>query len=286
MPDESENIWITLAWVFLGSLLGWGINELFLNFSDLTLWVFVSTVIITLVVCIVVFRSTRLIKRYAENINNKVTSESETVRKLIDSSLKHQAQIIHRDLIYPEMARTIRQAKDQVAIMTYFMYDWEEKRRTFLPLNQAVPGLEDFYDAIYECIRRPDVEYLRVWQVPSGREAEAFEVLCENPLHLKEIELIEEISRNRPDQARFIITSQLTTASIILVDSKHLFINVDYYSAEERVWYSPYMIFIKDATENAFVDFNSIIVRLTSIKHDFSSKLANYSMTNIRAPEE
>jgi hypothetical protein len=191
---------------------------------------------------------------------------------MIAELLKQRAQIIPRELIYPEMARVIREAKERVAVITYLMYDWKSKKRTFLPPDQKVPGLTDFYDAIYECIKRGDVEYLRVWQVPTDKKAEAYGILCENPLHKKEIELIQAASRHHPDKARFIIADQHTTASYILVDRKNLFFNVDFYNAEEGVWYSPYMIFIEDASENAFAGLNSIIVRLTSRVSDWQSE--------------
>jgi hypothetical protein len=264
MSKFSDKTIATILWVLLGSILGWGVSALFSNLSNLPLWLFVLTSISTLVTFSIILLYTSTSTRHSTQNYNAVMHYIEKTQAMLDECLKQRAQIIPRESIYPEMANVIRNAKETVAVVTYFMYDWNSKKRTFLPNDQEISGLEDFYEAIYECINRNDVEYLRVWQVPAKKKSAAYKILCENPLHKKEIELIQAISRHHPDLARFIITDQHTTASYILVDRKNLFFNVDFYNTEEGVWYSPYMIFIKDATENAFASLNSIIVRLTS----------------------
>jgi hypothetical protein len=265
VSDSSNSAFSAVFWTLLGAIAGWGVGALFTNFHSLAMWLFVLTSISSIAIFAIILRHVPTSAKYSRQNYDAIVDHCEKTQTILDELLKQRAQIIPRELIYFEMARVIREAKETVAVITYFMYDWDANKRTFLPPDkQKVPGLEDFYKAIYECIKRPDVSYLRVWQAPADKHAELPRILRENPFHEKEIELIKEISRDYPDKAQFVIAEQHTTASYILVDRRNLFFNVDFYSTEERIWYSPYMIFIKDATENAFAGLNSIISRLTS----------------------
>lgn len=285
MSDHpGRKVFDALVWVLLGAIFGWAVSALFEDVTNLLLWLFILTSIAGLATFGVVLRHVPtsgklseknydLVVKHCEKaqatLEEALNEHTEKTLIMLDEELKQQVQIIPRERIYPVMARVLREAEQTVAVITYFMYDWEAARRTFLPSDQEIPGVEGFYQAIYECIESEEVEYLRVWQVPAEHKAEAFNIIQENPLHKREIELIRAVSRHRPEQARFIICDQHTTASYILVDRKHLFFNIDFYDLEEGVWYSPYMILIKDATENAFVGLNSIIIRLTSRVSDW-----------------
>lgn len=256
MSDKEDVPYRWIISILLGAILGGGITELFSEWANFDLWLFV----LVTVSCLVTFA---IIAYHVPNAVKATRQHAEKTQTMMEELLRQRAQIVPRESIYFVMAKVIREAKETVSVITYFMYDWESKRRTFLPASQEIPGLEDFYKAIYDCIERGTVKYLRVWQVPSGKHHQAYEVLLQNPNHKKEIELIEAASRQHPEKARFIIADQHTTASYILVDGKNLFFNVDFYDEKEGVWYSPYMIFIKDASENAFADLDSVIARLT-----------------------
>jgi hypothetical protein len=248
----------------LGGILGWGIQKLEGAGSDLHVWLFSLAALACLLTCLVVLSYVPALVGFSADKYARMVQLVEATKGLLDDAMKHRAEVIPRESIYPQMASCIRRAKQQVAVVTYYMYDWKQGQRTFLPPEQVVTGKEEFYQAIYDCIENPEVEYIRIWQVPAERKHEALRVIEADPLHRKEIDLIRKVSLQKPDQARLVIAGEHTTASFILVDKKHLFFNVDFFDKERNIWLSPYMIFIKDATEGAFVELNSIIVRLTS----------------------
>lgn len=248
----------------LGGILGWGIQELVASASDLHVWLFVLVALGCLATCLVILSYVPALVGFSADKYTEMVRLAKETKDLLDDALKYRAEVIPRESVYPEMASCIRRAKQQVAVITYYMYDWKKGQRIFLPPEQVVTGKEDFYQALYDCIENPDVEYIRIWQVPTERKSEALKVIEADPLHKREIELIRRVSLQKPDQARLVIAGEHTTASFILVDKKHLFFNVDFYDKERNVWLSPCMIVIKDATESAFVELNSIIVRLTS----------------------
>jgi hypothetical protein len=254
--SSTTNIVVGVVSAVLGGILGWGLEKLIGAASSLQLWLFVFVSFACLGTCLVV---TSYVAKYTnmEELTTKTAA-------MLDDALQHRAEIIPRESIYPVMADCIRHAKSQVAVVTYYMYDWEQNKRTFLPPEQLVTGQDDFYNAIYECIANQSVEYIRIWQVPADKTHDALKIIETDPLHKKEIALIRKVSLQKPDQARLVIAGEHTTASFILVDKRHLFFNIDFYDKERRVWLSPYMVFIKDATGSAFAGLNSIVVRLTS----------------------
>ena len=173
--------------------------------------------------------------------------------------------LVPRESIYFEMARCIREAKEQVVVCTYFMYDWKNNQRTFAPtVTGGVPGVDEFYEAIYACIVDPDVEYLRLWQVPAEHVKNARDKIVQEQRLAKEIELIDSISPDHPERCRVRIIPESTTASIILIDRRTLFFNIDYFDTERGVWLSPFMLMIRDARGRAFADMKRVIMKLTS----------------------
>lgn len=251
---QTTYIGITSATVslILGALLGFIVSKFFDGIQ-------IGTVIVAIAV-ICCFVSSLLILCFVSSMTGLV----EKAQRVVDDALKYRAELIPREFVYKEMAKCLRSAEKEVAIITYFMYDWVNKKRTFLPPEQVFEGKEDFYEAVFECIKNPNVEYVRVWQVPSEYKGEALAAIESDPYYKKEVDHIRKISLRTPDLARFVIEDALTTASFILVDRKHLFFNVDFYDKARGLWHSPYMIFVKDATEKAFDGLKSVIVRLTS----------------------
>jgi len=250
---ETTEIAVATVSLILGTLLGTIIQNLLGSSTSTSNW---------LVACAIIccFISSLLVFRYVSSMTDLV----EKSQAVVDEALKYRAEIIPRELVYKEMAKCLLKARFEVAIVTFFMYDWESGKRTFLPPEQKISGKEDFYKAVFACIENPKVEYIRVWQVPPERRSQALAAIESDPTYKKEIDLIRKISKQSPDRARFVIEDELTTASFILVDQQHLFFNVDFYDRERKIWHSPYMIFVRDATEQAFAGLNSIIVRLTS----------------------
>lgn len=261
-----ENITFGIGTTLIGAILGWVVNEISSQINSISLWLLLLVSLVSIITCFIVWHSSKKYTTTGEEMVKQIKDVNERTRNLVESYLLHSARIIPREMIYPEMAKCIREAKEEVAVVTYFMYDWSGRKRTFTPDEEKLMGRDDFYDAITECIERPNVEYVRIWQVPTEKKAEALEVIMEsNPNHKKEIKKIQKISKNKPDQARLVIADQHTTASFILVDKRNLFINIDFYDHKKNVWYSPYMIFIKDTTGKSFQELKSIIVRLSSI---------------------
>lgn len=278
---ERGQIVLAAATAIAGGIIGWLVPVLFSNPEKIELWLIVAAAILVITAAAAGVSYHHLLRRTSEDTLNTTkelistfASEAQLkigsmaagnteVKRLVEESIGRQASLIPRDLVYREMAISIRNAREQVAIISYLMVDWETGKRTFLPASVDTPFRGEFYDAVYEAIRNPKVEYIRVWEVPHNRVDEAMKVVESDESQRKECALIREVGRNRPDLARLVVADQLTTASFVLIDQRSLFLNIDFFDPQNNVWYSPYMLFVKDASGEAFNDLRSIIVRLT-----------------------
>jgi hypothetical protein len=193
----------------------------------------------------------------------EISGVTHELRGLVEKTVAQQATLIPRQSVYLEMASSLRAAKSEVIVITYLMYDWDRAERTFEPLHNPPPGVDEFYAAIYDSIRSQSLSYVRVWQVATGHTADAEAVLRANAHLAKECDLINEVGEQHPELARLVITEQLTTASFILVDRTTLFFNIDFYDPSQNVWLSPYMLLVKDTSGTSFRDLQSVVVRLT-----------------------
>lgn len=248
-----------------GALLGWAVSALFASPARFELWAVVAIGAAALMTCVVVWSFLAAFQREGRERLDILAESLGSVQRVVTETIDRRAVLIPREGIYPEMARCIREAQQQVVIITYFMYDWEHDRRTFEPAVKGdVPGVEEFYNAIYECIARPGVEYLRIWQVPAERVGEAEAKIKQEPRLAKEIALINEISPEHPELCRMRIISQATTASLILVDQETLFFNVDLYDKDRATWMSPFMLMVRDARGRAFADLRRVVLKLSS----------------------
>lgn len=281
---ERGQIILGIVSAVAGAVLGWVVQEVFADPNRLELWIVLGMGILVLCssfvsVSLAAIQKARsetgiseiehLIhegKASSEAAFANVTQANRAMQQLTEEVVKRQAELVPRDRIYKVMAKCIREAKSEVAVITYLMADWENLTRTFAPAAVDTPHRGEFYDAIYEAIKNPSLQYLRVWQVPQGKVEDAKALVLGDESHRKECALIEEVGRDHPEQAHLVFTEQLTTASFILVDRRNLFFNIDFYEPANKVWYSPYMLFVKDATGESFRDLQGIIVRLTS-KH-------------------
>jgi hypothetical protein len=278
---ERGQIVLAVSSAIAGGIIGWLLPVLFADPKKLELWLVLSAAILVIVASATGLSFNALLRRTADDSllavkKEVVTCSTETQHKftqilaankeilqLVDESVGRQAVLILRDQVYRELAISIRNAKTEVAMISYLMVDWETSRRTFLPASVDTPFRAEFYDAVYEAIRNPKLSYIRVWEVPHQRRDEAMQVIETDEFHKKECTLIKEVSKTRPDLARLVIADTLTTASFILIDRKNLFLNIDFFEPEKSLWYSPYMLFIKDASGDSFSELQSVIVRLT-----------------------
>jgi hypothetical protein len=221
--------------------------------------------LIALIVCLAVTSFLAAFQREGRERLDTVESSIESLKTMVTESIEGSAILVPRESIYYEMAQCIRNATEQVVICTYFMYDWQNDRRTFGPtVSGTVPGVDEFYEAVYACIEHPRVEYIRLWQVPPEHLSVARSKIIQEQRLAKEVELIESISPDRPELCRMRIIPESTTASMILVDRNILFFNVDFFDSARGMWLSPFMLMIKDARGRAFADMKRIIVKLTS----------------------
>jgi hypothetical protein len=268
---ERSEVFVGIVSLILGAIVGWAVQELFKDPESLPLW----TVLAVAIVAAVMATTGMVFLRWQRQVSaaslaavrssiDDMSADHSRIQAMIENSIGRQAELIPRERVYKDMACCIRDAKREVAVVTYLMADWQTGTRTFLPAGVDIPHRGEFYDAVYEAIQNPRTEYVRVWQVPHDRRDQALEVINSDAYNKKECELIGEIQPTRPDQARLVIASSLTTASFILIDRHHLFLNIDFFDPEKNAWHSPYMLFVKDATGDTFADLQSVIVRLTS----------------------
>jgi len=269
------------ATALVGAVLGWAVSALFQDPTKLGLWIVTALSTLVLVTIAIGLRFLAIARASADSSHQTIEtsfsafnseidkklqemlSSSKNVQRLVEESIGRQAALIPRDLVYKEMATSIRNAQREVAVITYLMVDWETRTRTFAPASVDTPNRGEFYDAVFEAIRNPKVSYIRVWGVPHNRIGEAMQVIESDENQKKECALIREVEKNRPDQARLIIADQVTTASFILIDREDLFLNIDFYDPQKNIWHSPYMLYVKDVSGDAFSELQAVIVRLT-----------------------
>jgi hypothetical protein len=257
---EKHDLRVGVASAIIGAIAGAAASELIHSVQHWQPWLLVAMSLLAGLTCVVTLGFVRAITTMFRTTQEAMTRFAGEITSVVT----HQAHLIPRDLIYPEMADSIRNAKSEVAVITLFTYDWDSGRRNFLRPGDEPPGKDEFYDAIYACIEDRDVDYIRVWQVPPERKYIAKAAICEDDYYKTEMELIEKVSRDHPERARCVIAPALTTASYILVDRKTMFMNIDYYEPDERIWLSPYMLMVKDATTHTLDDLRRIVAHLTT----------------------
>jgi hypothetical protein len=268
---ERGQVFLAVSSAVAGGIIGWLVPLLFNDKTKIELWAVLAASLLVVTVSAASLGFHNLLHRTSVDSIGIVMSAIETFRSetelkieymlaankkiqlLVEESIGRQAALIPRDLVYREMAISIRNARKEVAIITYLMVDWETGNRTFMPASSDTPFRGEFYEAVYEVIKNPKVGYIRVWEVPHNRRDEAMTVIESDENHRRECALIKEL----------IVADQLTTASFVLIDDKSLFLNIDFFDPSTNVWYSPYMLFIKDASGEAFNELKSIIIRLT-----------------------
>jgi hypothetical protein len=269
------------ASALVGAVLGWAVPALFQDPTKIPLWIIVALSTLVMVTIAIGLRFLAIARRTADSSHNTIQTSfsafnnevdrklevmlasNKNVQRLVEESIGRQAALIPRDLVYKEMATSIRNAQREVAVITYLMVDWETGKRTFAPASVDTPNRGEYYDAVFEVIKNPKVSYIRVWEVPHQRIDEAMQVIESDENQKKECALIREVSAKRPDQANFVITELLTTASFILIDREDLFLNIDFYDPQKNIWHSPYMLYVKDVSGEAFSELQAVIVRLT-----------------------
>jgi hypothetical protein len=278
---ERGQVVLAASTLAAGGIVGWVVPLIFSNPANIQLWVVSAAGVLVAAVSAAGLSFHNMLKATSESTLNSVTQTladfkanterelnqmleaNREIQKLAEQSIGRQAELIPRDEIYKVMANSIRNAQDEVAIVTYMMANWDTKKRTFLPAAVDTPYRGEFYDAVYAAIKDPKIEYIRIWEVPRDRILEARKVIEADEYHKKECALIDEVSRQHPHRARLIFAEQLTTMSFILIDRRSLFLNVDFYDPTKDVWYSPYMLFVKDASGDSFEDLQGVIIRLT-----------------------
>jgi hypothetical protein len=248
-----------------GAIIGWAVSAVFAAPEKIELWAVVAISTVATLTCLAIGSFLTAFQKEGRSRLDILTNTLNTVQRTVTQSIDRHAVLIPREEIYPEMARCVRDAEHQVVVITYFMYDWENDKRTFEPaVKGGVPGVDEFYDAIYACIERPEIEYLRLWQVPAERISEAREKIMQDPRLKKEIDLIEQIAPDHPECCRVRIIAEATTASLILVDQKTLFFNIDLYDKDRGTWLSPFMLMVRDARGRAFADLRRVVVKLSN----------------------
>lgn len=283
---DGRSVVSNLTSLVVGALLGWVIPLVFNDPTKLETWLVLGACIV--LACSVAaaislqlshqrfveetIQATsvqiELLKTDTGNRANQLITSAQNIQHLTEEALKRQAELIPREDIYRIMAESIRSATSEVVVITYLMVDWDTGNRNFEPDALGTAHQDEFYDAIYKAIENPKIQYVRVWQVPHEHMSKAKELILSNTRQKRECELIDSISKTRPDRAMMVLTDQLTTASFILIDKRCLFFNIDFYDPMQKMWHSPYMLFVKDAASESFKDLQSLIVRFTTKSND------------------
>ncbi len=182
----------------------------------------------------------------------------------VEEMVKYQAKVLTRDQAYGAMKESVDCAKKQVVLLATLFFDWNAKRRTYTTATQFSKNRESLFESLFAAIKRPDIEYIRIFQLPRERHNEFEQVLDDDALYRKEVELISAIQQEHPERARLSLSEECTNMSLVLIDHKHLFINIDIYDSEQGTFRSPYVVFIQDATEVTFLGLDSLITQITS----------------------
>ncbi len=255
--------------LILGGVIGWAIPELIADPKQLPFWILlISSILLFISISFSMGLFSQFKRENSDTLGviskniGGLEAVSNEVLQLVETSIGQQASLIPRANAYKAMAKSIDEAKNEVAAVTYLMANWEEDKRNFVPAEEGTPHRNEYYEAVSRAIDNPNVQYKRIWQVPDDHISKARELIDRDPKTQNECVQIEAIQSERPDKARLIIAGQITFASFVLIDNSKLFFNVDVYHPIKKRWYSPYMLFIKDAEGEAFEALQSVIARL------------------------
>lgn len=266
---ERGQLVVSVISLILGGVIGWAIPELIGDPRQLPFWMLlISSILlfISISFSMGLFSKFRRENSDALGVISKniggLEAVSNEVLQLVETSIGQQATLIPRANAYKAMAKSIDDAQKEVAVVTYLMANWEEMKRNFVPAEEGTPFRNEYYEAVGRAIESSDVQYKRIWQVPDAHISAARELIDRDIKTKNECLQIEEIQSERPDKARLVIAGQITFASFVLIDNSSLFFNVDVFHPIKKRWYSPYMLFIKDAKGEAFEALQSVIARL------------------------
>lgn len=266
---ERGQLVVSVISLILGGVIGWAIPELIGDPRQFPFWMLlISSILlfISISFSMGLFSKFRRENSDALGVISKniggLEAVSNEVLQLVETSIGQQATLIPRANAYKAMAKSIDDAQKEVAVVTYLMANWEAMKRNFVPAEEGTPFRNEYYEAVGRAIESSDIQYKRIWQVPDAHISDARELIDRDAKTKNECLQIEEIQSERPDKARLVIAGQITFASFVLIDNSSLFFNVDVFHPIKKRWYSPYMLFIKDAKGQAFEALQSVIARL------------------------
>lgn len=263
----TRDILVTSTSVITGAILGWALSALgATHFSQETLililvaLVSVPTAIVVIYLSYASFRATR--SGYVDTVRFFSAVEGR-----IDGLIAQRATLLNRDEAYEAMTRAVDGAKSQVVLLATLFFDWEGHKRTYTTAVTHSQARERLFRALFDAIEREDLEYLRIFQLPPERHSQLTDVLKHDDLYRKEVDLILKIQPDHPERARLVLTEEATNASLVIIDRRQLFINIDIFDPIQRTFKSPYVIFVQDAGEDAFIELTNLITEITTRRY-------------------
>lgn len=273
---DKGNLILGIVSMLVGALLGVALPPLVQEPKNISYWpqyilILVSIILVVGVGAFIILgtHQKEVATKALEAVNQqleKIELSNSTILHLVDQTVARQATLIARSEIYREMAESFNEAKSSISVVTLLAMDWEKGVRNWTPAMTSTPGRDAYYNAVKRAIIRSDVCYERIWQVPQGKGMEGMAGIMSDPLLKEEYELIEQNRKLYPHLAKFMLAPIITTASFILVDGKELFLNIDLINEKTGEMESPYMLFIKDASGEAFEPMKGVIARFKAIE--------------------
>ena len=269
-----RDILVTSVSVITGAVLGWALSVLGTTARESVMILILVAIISVPTAVVVIYLS---FAGFAANRSTlyQTTAYLTALEERVNKLVSQQAKLLSREQAYDAMRHSVENARSQVVLLATVFFDWEAQRRTYATATQHSAAREALFKALFKAIEREDVEYIRIFQLPPERHNQFADVLNRDDLYREEVRLISLIQADHPERARLALTEECTNTSLVMIDRKHLFINIDLYDPVAKVFRSPYVIFIHDAEEGAFVEIGNLVTEITTRR---------YRATNLEDP--
>ena len=155
------------------------------------------------------------------------------IKSKIFKAIEQQARLVPYATAYVELMDKFQEAFEDgeqhtVRILTYYTYDWENKIRRGDKERQNSEERKKLFKIFEQAIAHPKFNYSRIFQVPETVSKHDFETaIADDDLFYQEAKVLSDYAKRNQDRvALYRARSIYTESTLILIDSKHLYLDI------------------------------------------------------------
>ncbi len=200
----------------------------------------------TLVIISVSYAMKKILGRHKDEIERNISPHLHEISSLHSIS----NSVLTPEKSYEAVSEHIASAEKEILALTYVFHD-PVGESTFLRKKKQIIGRRKFYDSLKVAIGRDDINYTRIFQFDPENLNRSYEIIRANRFfNSEEAALTEAIDRSPNINALHHI-SAISTTSMLIIDSKHIFMNIDLKNTKKDGVSTPANIFIRNVPKDA-----------------------------------